>query len=73
MTDTNHDFEVNGQVMQGHFPQAAPAAVTASAIGRDQQFFGIAVAFRTHLAPPPPVRFRGEACGIVINTHATLW
>ena len=35
-----------GQILQGDLPQAAPTAVAAAAVGRDQQLLGVAIPLR---------------------------
>ena len=70
MAHMNRHAELHGQLVQGDFPQAAAAAVAAPAIGGDQQFLGIAIALRSHLAPPAPDGFRGESSRVVIDTYA---
>jgi len=58
-----------GQLLQRHLPQACAAAVTASAVCRNQQLLGVRVSPPAHLSPPSPDRGRGESGGVVIDAH----
>ena len=71
MADGDAQAEFVGQRLQFAFPQAYPSAVTAAAVGGDQQSTGLRIAGATHAVPPATDRIDCEAGGIVVDadTH----
>jgi len=58
------------QLLQGHLPQAAPAAGAATPVDLDQPFLCPWVSFGTHLLPPSADGLHRELRRIVIDAHA---
>src|SRR6476660_4960773 len=71
MADGDAQTEFIGQRLQFALPQAYPSAVTAAAIGGDQQATGLRIAGATHAVPPAADRIDGETGSIVVDadTH----
>src|SRR6476620_1778369 len=71
MADGDAQAEFIRQRLQFALPQAYPSAVTAAAIGGDQQATGLRIAGATHAVPPAADRIDGETGSIVVDadTH----
>jgi precorrin-4 methylase len=66
VTNRNRQSQVVSQLLQGNFPQSAPAAVAATAISRDQQLTRVPVQGLPQAVPPPPNRLDREGRRIVV-------
>src|SRR5665647_890246 len=69
VANMNGHPQAHSQFLQCHLPQAAPAAVAATAVGRYQKFLCIWVSLGTHLLPPSADGLHRELRRIVIDAH----
>src|SRR5438093_3973533 len=58
------------QTLQLDLPQAAPAAVGATAISREEEPFGLGIDLAAHMAPPAPDCLHSKLSRVMIHPHA---
>src|SRR5438874_3995424 len=58
------------QTLQLDLPQAAPAAVGATTIRRDEEPFGLGIDLAAHVSPPAPDRLDSKLSRVMIHPHA---
>src|SRR2546425_9191730 len=57
------------QTLQLALPQAAPAAVGATAISRDEEPFSLGIDLAAHVSPPAPDRLHSTLSRVMIHPH----
>jgi hypothetical protein len=68
MTDQDGQARFIRELLQLYFPKAQAPTIAASAVGRNQQRFGLGIEPSPFTAPPAPNRGHGKSSGIVIGS-----
>lgn len=72
MSDGDNQAEFIRQTLQAHFPELAPAAIGATAVGLDQQVFFVGIKEACPFHPPVPNGRNRKLGGIMRGAHPDI-